>query len=325
MPPKKKRTATKSKIKKGKKVGLGLLTLILMGLFILGDLLYMAKQWATPPAKINVQAVLTVTAEDVPGGTFKAWDAAASANGFYLSDQPNNRILIFDRKGKYIDSITNKDAGKPDFKELSCMTLAPNGDLFCMDTWNTLVRGFTPKKKPLPVVNISNKGFFGPRGVAYSNGYFLVADTGSQRIAKVSPDGDVLASWGKHGSGKLEFDNPYQVVADDQGRIYVADRDNHRIQCLDANGKYLWEASTYYPPMAEAVDNTDRLLYVSNDQSVRAYDMTGKLVGVLAAIPNTEDAFTHIGALSVFPDGDILVCRGNNATIYHPLPHPTAK
>ncbi len=325
MSPQKNKAASKSKTKKGKKVGLGLLTLVLMGLFLLGDLLYMAKQWATPPAKINVQALLTVTSEAVPGGSFKAWDAVASANAFYLSDQPNNRILIFDRKGKYVDSITNKDAGKPDFKELSCMTQSPNGDIYCMDTWNTLVRGFTAKKKPLPVINISNKGFFGPRGVAYSNGYFLVADTGSQRIAKVSPDGDVVTSWGKHGSGKLEFENPYQVIADDQGHIYVADRDNHRIQCLDANGKYLWEVSTYYPPLAEAVDSANHLLYVSNDQSVKVYDLTGKLLGVLATLPATEDDFTHVSSLSVFPDSDILVGRGNSITVYHSLPQPTSK
>ena len=325
MSPKKNKTSTKSKSKKEFKLSLGLLVLILMGVFIFGDLLYLAKLWATPPKGIPVQTVMTINGETSPSGVFKCWDAVTSASNFYLSDQPNNRIVVFDRQGRYIDSITNKQAGKPEFKEISCLTMDSNGNIYVMDCWNALIRGFNSQRKPLPIINIANKGFFGARGLAYSNGYFLVADTGSQRIVKVSPQGDPVTFWGRHGSGKVEFDNPYQVIADDQDRYYVADRDNHRIQCLDSKGKFLWDISTYWPPIAEAIDKTNHLLYVSTDQTVRVYDLAGKLLGVLASVPKSEDAFTHINALSIFPDGDILACRGNSITIYHPLPPVAAK
>jgi DNA-binding beta-propeller fold protein YncE len=321
MAPKKNKSQAKSK--KKTKISLGMFGLIVMGLFIFLDLLYLAKLWTTPPKNFNVQQVFKINGETSPCGMFKPWDALATQSGFYISDQTNNRIIQFNREGKYLDSITNKEAGKPDFKELSCLTSTPSGDLYCMDTWNTLIRGFNQKNRPLAQINISNKGFYGPRGLAYSNGTFLIADTGSHRIAKVSAQGEIIASWGTHGSGKIEFNNPTQVIADDQDRYYVADRDNHRIQCLDTNGKFLWETSVSPAPMAETIDNTHHLLYVSTGQAINVYDLTGKIIGAFNSIEKTAQSFDNVVALSVFPDGDILSCQGGSAAVYHPIPNST--
>jgi len=59
------------------------------------------------------------------------------------------------------------------------------------------------------------------------------------RVSKFSPDGKFIKSWGKIGVRHGEFRTPHALMFDAKGRLWVADRGNHRIEIFDAEGKYL--------------------------------------------------------------------------------------
>ena len=59
------------------------------------------------------------------------------------------------------------------------------------------------------------------------------------RISKFSPDGKFIKSWGKIGVRHGEFRTPHALVFDSKGRLWVADRGNHRLEIFDQEGKYL--------------------------------------------------------------------------------------
>ena len=59
------------------------------------------------------------------------------------------------------------------------------------------------------------------------------------RISKFSPDGKFIKSWGKLGMRHGEFRTPHAMVFDSRGRLWVADRGNHRIEIFDQDGKHL--------------------------------------------------------------------------------------
>jgi len=59
------------------------------------------------------------------------------------------------------------------------------------------------------------------------------------RISKFSPEGKFIKSWGKLGVRHGEFRTPHAMVFDSRGRLWVADRGNHRIEIFDQEGKYL--------------------------------------------------------------------------------------
>ena len=61
----------------------------------------------------------------------------------------------------------------------------------------------------------------------------------TSRISKFSPDGKFIKSWGKIGVRHGEFRTPHALVFDSKGRLWVADRGNHRIEIFDQDGKYL--------------------------------------------------------------------------------------
>lgn len=83
---------------------------------------------------------------------------------------------------------------------------------------------------------------------------------------------DVLFAFGTDyynpGSGPGEFDHPADVAVDSQGRIYVADTRNHRIQIFDADGNYLSEISN---PGLRDVDSTYFVQSVALDASDTPY------------------------------------------------------
>jgi DNA-binding beta-propeller fold protein YncE len=71
------------------------------------------------------------------------------------------------------------------------------------------------------------------------NGEIYVTDGyGNAQVHKYTPDGKYLSSWGKCGIGEGEFNLPHNVHCDADGWVYVADRENHRVQVFDGNGRY---------------------------------------------------------------------------------------
>ncbi len=80
-----------------------------------------------------------------------------------------------------------------------------------------------------------------PTGVAVaSDGSFYVSDGyGNSRIVKFSAQGKFLLEWGEKGNNPGAFDIPHAIELDDKGNVYVADRENRRIQIFDSNGRFL--------------------------------------------------------------------------------------
>src|SRR5205823_8313349 len=67
---------------------------------------------------------------------------------------------------------------------------------------------------------------------------------GLARIHKFSLDGKLLSSWGEPGTDPGQFNIPHNICCDPDGWIYVADRENHRVQIFDGNGR--WETQWNY-------------------------------------------------------------------------------
>jgi peptidylamidoglycolate lyase len=82
-----------------------------------------------------------------------------------------------------------------------------------------------------------------PTDVAIANdGSFYVSDGyGNSRIVKFSAEGKYLLQWGTKGKGKGQFHIPHAITLDENGRVYVADRENCRIGVFDPEGNFLSE------------------------------------------------------------------------------------
>jgi DNA-binding beta-propeller fold protein YncE len=125
----------------------------------------------------------------------------------------------------------------------------PEGNIWVVDAAGHVIYKLNQDGKELMrlgtkgVAGTSNDTFNLPTDVAFaSNGDIYVSDGyGSARVVKFSRDGKYLLQWGTRGNGPGQFMLPHNVVVDAQGRVYVTDRDNQRIEVFDASGKYLTE------------------------------------------------------------------------------------
>lgn len=102
------------------------------------------------------------------------------------------------------------------------------------------------------------------------NGDIFVADghggDTNARMLKFSRDGKFIKTWGKKGTAPGDFDTPHALAMDSQGRLFVGDRGNSRVQIFDQNGTFITEWKQFGRPSGVYIDRND-VLYVADHQS----------------------------------------------------------
>jgi DNA-binding beta-propeller fold protein YncE len=171
----------------------------------------------------------------------------------YVFNRGEHPMIVFDRDGNFLRSW-----GEGVFNRAHGLHIGPDESLYCTDDGDHSVRKCTLEGKVLLTIGIPGKAApymsgepfhrcthtaLSPRGDIYvSDGY------GNSRIHHYSPDGRLLKSWGESGTGPGQFNIPHNLCCDPDGWIYVADRENHRVQVFDGNGKYEAEWHNLHRP-----------------------------------------------------------------------------
>jgi sugar lactone lactonase YvrE len=112
--------------------------------------------------------------------------------------------------------------------------------------------------------------FFAPNDVIVApNGTIFVSEghgAGNNRVYKFSKDGKLIKEWGKLGTGPGEFDQPHSLAFDSKGLLYIADRNNNRIQVFDQDGNFKFEMKQFSRPSGIFIDKHDNL-YSADSES----------------------------------------------------------
>src|SRR5262245_18069225 len=92
-------------------------------------------------------------------------------------------------------------------------------------------------------IKYSGPPFNYPCNVALgAEGDLFVADGyGNARVHRFTAEGRLVASWGEPGSGPGQFHVPHGIAVDRRGTVYVADRENSRVQLFTSAGRYQGE------------------------------------------------------------------------------------
>ena len=143
--------------------------------------------------------------------------------------------------------------------------------LYCVDDDGHCVRRCTPggellatygtRGQPAPLHG--GQPFNRPTKVAFdpASGDLYISDGyGNARVHKFTVDGEHLFSWGEYGTDPGQFNLPHSVCTDDDGTVYVADRESHRVQRFDDRGMYLDQWNDLHRPCGLHV--ADGLVYI---------------------------------------------------------------
>ncbi|HEY2226316.1 MAG TPA: peptidyl-alpha-hydroxyglycine alpha-amidating lyase family protein [Xanthobacteraceae bacterium] len=116
--------------------------------------------------------------------------------------------------------------------------------------------------------NTPSDVYTGPNGdIFVADGHGVInKEVTNDRIVKFSKDGKFIKAWSKHGPASGELDTPHKLAMDSQGRLFVADRVNSRVQIFDQDGRLLTEWKQFGRPSSVWIDKND-VLYVADSQS----------------------------------------------------------
>jgi len=175
-----------------------------------------------------------------------------------------------------------------------------------------------------PAPRQSGRPFNQPTKVAFDpkTGDFYISDGyGNARVHKYSADGQHLFSWGEYGSEPGQFNLVHSVATDDEGRVYVADRESHRVQIFDDQGHFLDQWNNLHRPCGLHIEG--QLAYIGQllthlavnedypniGACVSVHDLTGSCLARLGdAHPGEKPGqFTAPHGLAVDSRGDIYV------------------
>jgi sugar lactone lactonase YvrE len=159
----------------------------------------------------------------------------------YLLTRTSAPVQVYDKHGKFLRSW-GKGMETP-----HQLRIDNAGNIWVADVGTHVVEKYTPEGKLL--MTIGTKGKAGrdqthlnmPTDVAIGAFYdvYISDGYGNARVVHYDPEGKYLNEWGEPGQGPGQFSIPHSIALDAQGRIYVADRNNVRIQVFDGKGKFL--------------------------------------------------------------------------------------
>lgn len=162
------------------------------------------------------------------------------AENIYVSDSDLNKVLVYDRDGKFTG-------------------------------------------------NLSDVKFVKPTGLAYDRekDIVYVVDTQDHKVYGISPaNGSVRVIFGKRGEADGEFNYPSNITVDKDGRIWVSDTLNFRIQGFDRQGKFISKFGSvgdsyvkFSLPKGVAADSEGNIYVVDSRQDmVKIFNRDGRLL-----------------------------------------------
>lgn len=208
--------------------------------------------------------------------------AIDSSDRVYVFNRGEHPMIIFDKDGNFINSW-----GEGMFVTPHGICLDQDKYIFLADSGNHTVRKFTLDGKLLMTLGSENipgesgKPFNKPTGVSVlPSGHIYVSDGyGNRCVHKFDPEGKLLMSWGSSGDEPGQFALPHGIFAHKNGNIYVADRENHRIQIFTSEGKFIdqWKAD-FNMPCTVFIDKYDNVYIPELRYRISIMNLKGELM-----------------------------------------------
>ncbi len=123
-----------------------------------------------------------------------------------------------------------------------------------------------------------------------------------------------IGGWGEPGEADGQFSTPHAVCVMADGRIAVADRENHRVQIFAADGSHLATWRDHHKPMALATDNAGNLLVTDQVPRLSLLSPDGVLLGRCRPVLNGAHG------VACGPDGCIYLAEINPSRITRMVP-----
>lgn len=266
---------------------------------------------------VAVANPLTIPAGMVTGAPASvAFDKDGHLWVLYRGAQP---FVEFDADGKFVRAF-----GEGLFTRAHGLKFDNDGNMWATDVRGHVIYKVSPQGQIL--LTLGTRGQAGqinqPTDVAVGvNGDVFVAQghtpgvKGDPRVLKFDRNGNFIKSWGGEGKGPGQFDVAHGIAIDANGRVWVADRENQRIQIFDQDGNYIKELK--YAGLPCSLQIGDQYIYMVNGFAgqVLRLDLDGKVLAATGKVGRGLGEFGEAHVIAVSAKGDIWVADPVNSTV----------
>ena len=273
----------------------------------------------TPYPRVNVATAYVVDPQwperptsmpwaDVPGIAVDAQDQV------WVFTRAVPPVQVYDAKGKFVRAW-----GDEAIKGAHHIKFDPEGNVWLAVYASHVVQKYTPEGKLLLTI-----GTYGKPGrdqthldkptdmaVTPAGDVFISDGYGNARVVHFDRAGKYVKEWGALGSKPGQFSIPHAIALDSQGRLYVADRNNARVQVFDQSGKLLDVWNNLVVPWGFCMTKDDELWVCGSspmqwrtgdevlgvppkDQVFMKFNTAGKLLQ-LCTVPKGADGLERPG------------------------------
>ena len=284
-----------------------------------------------PETAPELDYVVAPTAVTLPAGVTMGATASVAfdANGhLFVLTRGDKTFFEFNPDGSFIRSFGDKL-----FTRSHGLRIDRDGNLWATDVGGHIVVKMTRDGQPL--LTIGTKGEAGewneatgshklnqPNDVVIAgNGDVFVAQghtpgaEGDARVLKFDKNGKFIKSWGGKGSGPGQFQVAHGIAIDAKGLVWVADRENQRIQLFDQDGKFVREVK--YKGLPCSLDIGRQYMYMVNGFAgqVLRLDLNGKVLAAMGKPGKGPGEFGEAHMIAVSQKGEIYVADSVNAAL----------
>lgn len=139
--------------------------------------------------------------------------------------------------------------------------------------------------------------------------------SGDPRVLKFNKDGAFVESWGGKGTGPGQFQVAHGIDIDAKGQLWVADRENQRVQVFQPDGTFVTEIQ-YRGLPCDLVIGPDSMHMVNGFAGqVLRLDLNGNVLAALGKPGNGPGEFGEAHMIAVSERGEIYVADSVNAAL----------
>jgi sugar lactone lactonase YvrE len=284
-----------------------------------------------PETAPELDYVVAPTAVTLPAGVTMGATASVAfdANGhLFVLTRGDKTFFEFNPDGSFIRSFGDKL-----FTRSHGLRIDRDGNLWATDVGGHIVVKMTRDGQPL--LTIGTKGEAGewneatgshklnqPNDVVLAgNGDVFVAQghtpgaEGDARVLKFDKNDKFIKSWGGKGSGPGQFQVAHGIAIDAKGLVWVADRENQRIQLFDQDGKFVREVK--YKGLPCSLDIGRQYMYMVNGFAgqVLRLDLNGKVLAAMGKPGKGPGEFGEAHMIAVSQKDEIYVADSVNAAL----------
>ncbi len=222
-----------------------------------------------------------------------------SVGNVYVSDRDRNDIQKFNNNGTFIKKWGNSGIGPGEFNHPYEIRIDSFDNVYVVDKFNNRIQIFDTNGTFLRMhdtVGISNNTFNAPEALTVDpvSGVMYIADTGNNRVVKISNSFELIKEWGKNGTAPGEFIHPHGIDLDSSGNVFVNEV-QPRIQKFDSDGDFInqWGEAGDGPGQFSAhlehlfIDSSDNVWQVDGEENSRVvkFDNDGNFITSVGSGP----------------------------------------